>query len=170
MLTRSIAACRTWNCEGMSCGEKLTVSLRRWIQRPGGSFTCTRLSYVGPARMKPKAVVLPSLQISTEPFAQTEADKEQFMRTLKIGLVITFFLAALTPAISTRVAALTATLAEGKSSQEKAGKKKDAAQSKQSQPVDSSQYVGGESCAECHAAEAIHYALTAHNKTNVGNA
>ena len=40
---------------------------------------------------------------STEPFARTEADKEQFMRTLKIGLVIIFCLAALTPAISTRV-------------------------------------------------------------------
>jgi hypothetical protein len=54
------------------------------------------------------------------------------MRTLKIGLVITFFLAALTPTISTRVAALTATLAQSKSSKEKPDKNKDAAQSKQS--------------------------------------
>ena len=92
------------------------------------------------------------------------------MRTLKICLVMTFFLAALTPAISTRVAALTATLAQSKSPKEKPDKNKDAAQSKQGQPVDASQYVGGESCAECHAAEATHYALTAHNKTNVGNA
>jgi hypothetical protein len=92
------------------------------------------------------------------------------MRTLKICLVMTFFQAALTPAISTRVAALTATLAQNKTSKEKSGGYKDAAQSKQGHPVDASQYVGGESCAECHAAEATHYALTAHNKTNVGDA
>ena len=90
------------------------------------------------------------------------------MRTLKICLVMTFFLAALTPAISTRFTALTATLAQSKSPKEKPDKNKDA-QSKQGQPVDASQYVGGESCAECHAAEATHYALTAHNKTNVGD-
>ncbi|HEX5084327.1 MAG TPA: hypothetical protein VFY40_19965 [Blastocatellia bacterium] len=41
------------------------------------------------------------------------------MRTLKIGLVITFILAAMTPLISTRVAALTATLDQSKSRQEK---------------------------------------------------
>src|SRR5262245_7978808 len=92
------------------------------------------------------------------------------MRTLKISLVIVFSLAALTPAISTRVAALTATLAQGKSSKNKPDKNKDASQSKQGQPVDATQYVAGESCAECHAAEATHYALTAHSKTNVGNA
>src|SRR5262245_56515420 len=91
------------------------------------------------------------------------------MRTLKICLVMAFFLAALTPAISTRVAALTATMAQNKSLQEKPDKNK-GAQSKQGQHVDASQYVGGESCAECHAAEATHYALTAHNKTNVGSA
>src|SRR5215510_4205432 len=92
------------------------------------------------------------------------------MRTLKISLVIVFSLAALTPAISARVAALTATPAQGKSSKDKPDKNKDAAHSKQGQPVDASQYVGGESCAECHAAEATHYALTAHSKTKVGNA
>jgi mono/diheme cytochrome c family protein len=92
------------------------------------------------------------------------------MRTLKISLVALFCLAALAPAISTRVAALTASLAQDKASKEKSGKAKDAAQSKQGQPVDASQYVGGESCAECHAAEATHYALTAHSKTNVGDA
>lgn len=37
------------------------------------------------------------------------------MRILKISLVIVFCLAALTPAVSTRVAALTATLAQSKS-------------------------------------------------------
>jgi hypothetical protein len=47
---------------------------------------------------------------------------------------------------------------------------KDVAHSKQGQPPDASQYVGGESSAECHAAEATHYALTAHNKINLGNA
>jgi DmsE family decaheme c-type cytochrome len=92
------------------------------------------------------------------------------MRTLKISLVIIFCLAALTPAISTRFATLTATLAQGKAPKGKPGKGNDAAQSKAAQPVDPSQYVGGESCAECHAAEATHYALTAHSKTNVGNA
>src|SRR5262249_1209924 len=81
---------------------------------------------------------------SAEPFTRTEAEKEQLMRTLKIVMTITFFLAALTPAISTRVAALTATLAQSKSSKEKPDKNKDAAQSKQSQPVDPAQYVGGE--------------------------
>src|SRR5262245_39590857 len=80
-----------------------------------------------------------------EPIARTEADKEQLMRTLKIGLVIVFSLAALTPAISTRVAALTATLAQSKASKEKPDKNKDAAQSKQAQPADASLYVGGES-------------------------
>lgn len=88
------------------------------------------------------------------------------MRTLKLILVIIFCLATLTPTIFTRVA----TLAQSKTPKEKSGKVKDAAQSKQGQAVDASQYVGGESCAECHAAEATHYALTAHNKTNVGNA
>src|SRR5262245_64185888 len=56
---------------------------------------------------------------STEPFTRTEAEKEQLMRTLKIGLVITFFLAALAPAISTRVAALTATPAQSRSSKDR---------------------------------------------------
>jgi hypothetical protein len=55
------------------------------------------------------------------------------MRTLKIALVITFFLAALTPAISTRVAALTATVAQNQTSKEKSDKNKGAAQSKQAQ-------------------------------------
>jgi len=90
------------------------------------------------------------------------------MRTLKIVLVMVFCLTPLMPTISTRVAALTTTLAQGKAPKEKPGK--DAAQSKPRQPVDASQYVGGESCAECHTAEATHYALTAHSKTKVGNA
>jgi len=91
------------------------------------------------------------------------------MRTLKITLAMVFCLAPLAPAISTRVAALTATLAQNKAPKEKPGKAKDAAQSKQGQPVDASQYVGSETCAECHGAEANQYALTAHSKTKVGN-
>lgn len=92
------------------------------------------------------------------------------MRTLKISLVIIFCLAALTPAVSTRVAALTTALAQSKASQEKSGKAKDTAQSKQAQPIDASQFVGSESCAECHGAEATHYALTAHAKTKLMDA
>src|SRR5215813_3717594 len=92
------------------------------------------------------------------------------MRTLKVGVVIIFCLATLTPAISGRVTALTATLAQSSSPKGKSGNAKDAAQSKQHQSVDASQYVGSESCAECHGAEATHYALTAHSKTNLANA
>jgi hypothetical protein len=94
--------------------------------------------------------------------------KEQHMRTLKISLVALFCLAALAPAVATRVAALTSTLAQDKAPKEKSGKAKDAAQSKLGQPVDPSHYVGGESCAECHAAEATHYALTAHARSATG--
>jgi len=43
------------------------------------------------------------------------------MRTLKIVLVMVFCLAPLTPTITTRVAALTATLAQGKAPKEKPG-------------------------------------------------
>src|SRR5262245_40923218 len=92
------------------------------------------------------------------------------MRTLKISLVMVFCLAPITPMISTRMAALTATLAQGKARNEKSGNGKDAARSKPGQSVDTSQYVGSESCAECHGAEVTHYALTAHSKTRVGNA
>jgi len=91
------------------------------------------------------------------------------MRTLKLCLVIVFCLAALTPAISTRVAALTAALAQSQAPKEKPGKTNGSAPSKKAQPVDASQYVGSESCAECHGAEATHYALTAHSKTKLAN-
>src|SRR6478735_5736964 len=96
--------------------------------------------------------------------------KEWLMRTLKMGLVIAFCLAPLAPLVSTRVAALTVALAQNKTSikksGEKPGKAQTSAQTKSGRPVDASQYVGGESCAECHGAEATHYALTAHSKTN----
>ena len=92
------------------------------------------------------------------------------MRILKLGLVVVFCLAALTPVISTRVAALTATLAQNKASNGKSGKTNVAAPSKQSQEVDASKYVGSESCAGCHGAEATHYALTAHAKTKLMHA
>ena len=91
------------------------------------------------------------------------------MRTLKISLVIVFCLSALTPVISTKVAALSGTLTQDNSSKGKSGKAKESTQSKQSQPVDPSKYVGSESCAECHGAEATHFALTSHSKTLVGD-
>src|SRR5258706_12324670 len=94
------------------------------------------------------------------------------MRNLKIIFVAAFCLAPLSPLIVTRVAALTATIAQSSSAKAKAGKTPgDASQSKQkvkpNQPVDPSKYVGSDSCAECHGAEATHYALTAHSKTKL---
>src|SRR5262249_33051646 len=96
------------------------------------------------------------------------------MRTLKVGLVALFCLGALSPAISRRVAALSLTQPPRGAAREKSS---GAAEAKRQAPgqarektVDRSQYVGGESCAECHGAEAAHYALTAHSKTAVGAA
>ncbi|MCI0663004.1 MAG: hypothetical protein L0220_18205, partial [Acidobacteria bacterium] len=88
------------------------------------------------------------------------------MRTLKIGLVIVFCLVALMPLISPRVAALTGNPAQTGQVSESANK---SAQSKQSQKVETGNYVGSDSCAECHTGEANHYALTAHSKTTLGN-
>lgn len=86
------------------------------------------------------------------------------MRTLKIILILSFTMAVASPFISTKVAALTAP-------QKPAVAKSDTVpQSKQAQPVDASQFVGSDSCAECHGAESTHYALTAHAKTKVLNA
>lgn len=85
------------------------------------------------------------------------------MRTLKIILVAIFAVAALSPVIATRVAALTANRA-GNSPDEAATVP---SRSEQKQPVDASQYVGSDSCSECHAAEAARYELTAHSKTNL---
>ncbi len=88
------------------------------------------------------------------------------MRTLKILFVTAFFLAPLSPWISTRVATLTAIFLPTTSSEVGA---ESVPQSKQAKPVDASQFVGSDSCAECHGGEATHYALTAHAKTKVGN-
>lgn len=85
------------------------------------------------------------------------------MRTLKAVLVASFLLAALSPMIITRVAALAATSSKTLSA-EAATEPSD---SKKNEPVDLSKYVGSESCAECHGAEVNHYALTAHNKTKL---
>ncbi len=92
------------------------------------------------------------------------------MRTLKIGLVVVFFVAALTPAISMRVAALTASQAQSKAPKEKSDKIKDDLQSKQVRAADAGQYIGSESCAECHAAKVAQNALTAHGKIDQSNA
>jgi DmsE family decaheme c-type cytochrome len=94
------------------------------------------------------------------------------MRTLKIIFVAAFCLALISPLISTRVAALTATIARISSLEEKAdAAANDTSQSKQkvkpNQPVDPAKYVGSDSCAECHGSEATHYALTAHSKTKL---
>ena len=86
------------------------------------------------------------------------------MRTLKIVLVLSFMLAAASPFISTKVAALTANETSPIETTETVP------QSKQAQPVDTSQFIGSDSCAECHGAESTHYALTAHAKTKVLNA
>ena len=77
----------------------------------------------------------------------------RILRILKIGLVAGFSLWALAPSIATRVSALTSL--QSTPSQ------------KTSQLVDASQYVGSDSCIECHAAEATHYQLSAHAKTNL---
>jgi hypothetical protein len=92
------------------------------------------------------------------------------MRTLKLGLVVVFCLASLMTLISSRVAALSATMAQSNTpTKEKSGKApkpaNDAAQLTQSQPVDPSQYVGSNACAECHTDIAAYFAVTAHRKT-----
>jgi DmsE family decaheme c-type cytochrome len=92
------------------------------------------------------------------------------MRTLKITLIIIFCLAPLSPVLSTRVAAVAATFTKsGSPAANTGGAAVDTPKEKQKQrpPVDPSKYVGSESCAECHGAEATHYALTAHSKTKL---
>src|SRR4051812_11269323 len=46
---------------------------------------------------------------------------------------------------------------------------KNSKKAKNEPPADPTQYVGSESCAECHANEATHYSVTAHKKTMAGN-
>jgi len=75
------------------------------------------------------------------------------MRTLKIGLLILFCLLAAGPAISNQFS-VPATATE---------------QDPQKPLVARGGYVGSDSCAECHAAEATHYALTAHAKSKLVN-
>jgi DmsE family decaheme c-type cytochrome len=93
-------------------------------------------------------------------------NREWLMRTLKVLLVAAFLCAPLSTAISSKVTGLMARFSANSSAVEAAAN----TQSKKSQPVDASQFVGSESCAECHGAEATHYALTAHAKTKVLNA
>ncbi len=85
------------------------------------------------------------------------------MRTLKIVLVLSFLLAAASPFISTKVAALTANETSPVETTETAP------QSKQAQPVDTSQYAGSDSCVGCHGVQANHYAKTAHAKAKFMN-
>jgi DmsE family decaheme c-type cytochrome len=83
------------------------------------------------------------------------------MRTLKIVFVTLFCLAPLSPLISTRVAALTARF-NNPSTVEAAT----VPQSKQAKIADVSQFVGSESCAECHGSYVAQNALTVHGKAN----
>jgi hypothetical protein len=78
-------------------------------------------------------------------------------------------MAALMPAISTRVAALTVTLAQSNAPNEKSSRAGDTTPSKQAQPAPADQYVGSDSCAECHAAQVQQNVLTAHGKINQSN-
>ncbi len=88
------------------------------------------------------------------------------MRTLKIVFVAAFLIAPLSPMASSKVTALMTRFSAKSSTVEAAS----AYESQKSTPIDASQYVGSDSCAECHGGEANHYALTAHAKTKVLNA
>ena len=81
------------------------------------------------------------------------------MRILKTALVICFLLAPVSPSVMKRIAALTAQTSNASVEAATVPAEKKRA------PVDPAKYVGSESCAECHGAEATHYALTAHSKT-----
>ena len=82
------------------------------------------------------------------------------MRILKIVLVTCFLLAPVSPLVIKRVVALAAsnnnTPVEAATAPSNSQKKT---------PIDPAKYIGSDSCAECHGAEATHYALTAHSKT-----
>ncbi len=88
------------------------------------------------------------------------------MRTLKIIFVAAFLFAPLSPMVSSKATALMTRFSAKSSTTVEAAS---VSESKQSKPVDASQYVGSDSCAECHGGEANHYALTAHAKTKVLN-
>lgn len=75
------------------------------------------------------------------------------MRIIKLIGIFTF-LAALTILGSSRIARSTEALADNKNS-------------KTSSTADPSQYIGSDSCSECHSNQAALYAVTAHRKTNV---
>ena len=89
------------------------------------------------------------------------------MRALKIIFVILFCLVPLLPVITTRVKVLAVTFADHNSSSGTPSGDPSQSKQKQKAPTDTSKYVGSASCAECHGAEATHYALTAHAKTKL---
>ncbi|MEK7831135.1 MAG: hypothetical protein AAB401_08625, partial [Acidobacteriota bacterium] len=69
------------------------------------------------------------------------------MRILKIVAVLIFTLSAFAPIVAPRITALKSALAETA----------EAGQKGKDQKADLAQYVGSDSCAECHGAEATHY-------------
>lgn len=89
------------------------------------------------------------------------------MRTLKIALVTCFLLAVLWPRIMTRVAALTASTPTNTPAEAATVPMYADENPAGNQTADTSKYIGSDSCAECHGAEATHYALTAHNKSKL---
>lgn len=82
------------------------------------------------------------------------------MKNLKIATILLFAVAAIIPAISMRVTALTKSTAKAD-----AVESADKATSNPA-PQDTSKFVGSDRCAECHTNQASHIAITAHRKTN----
>jgi DmsE family decaheme c-type cytochrome len=93
------------------------------------------------------------------------------MRILKLALVLFFFASAAVPVISSKLTALSIGSPPPKlvraESVETASADPNAVSPISTDP---SQYVGSESCVECHANQVAHYNITAHRKTNVPNA
>src|ERR1051326_8481154 len=79
------------------------------------------------------------------------------IKNVKYALMFIFCLSALLVFMPAKFSSLT------KASPDKAK------QSKPAPPVDVTQYVGSDSCAQCHNNEAAHYSVTAHRKTNNEN-
>jgi DmsE family decaheme c-type cytochrome len=82
----------------------------------------------------------------------------QLTRNLKIATVLSFGLTALMFTLSDSILPSATAIASSLSAEGKpAGEQKVA---------NADQYVGSETCAQCHADQAAHYALTAHRKTS----
>src|ERR1051325_4811747 len=76
------------------------------------------------------------------------------MRCFKIAVVFAFFLLALIPLASRRVSVLPEAQASEISPPPEAAA-----------PADPADYVGSDSCSQCHGDQAAHFATTAHRKT-----